>query len=331
MWSPSFWSTPAFAEGLTSALGRRFERWLKPWLSRRGPLHPPLTLGYRQIFILPTAFGWQLGALLTAMLLGSLNFNTSLGLLTTFVVAGSGLAAMHLNHRNLLGLRVLAVELPSVFAGQPLRIGVTMEAADLRRHYGIRLTTPESATAIEQVEPGKEAYATLELPPLPRGRHAIGRIAVRTRWPLGWFESWSWFWPQGTLLVWPAPAATAPPLPRHGHRNPDRDPGDENDEFHGLRDWREGDPVHRIAWKASQRHDQLLTRQFSRPQRQRLEFSLDRTPGRDLEERLSVLCRWVLEADHRQFDYALDLGRVRIETGQGPSHRVRCLNALAEV
>ncbi len=39
---------------------------LDRWLKRRTRLDLPITLGYRQIFILPTRFGWMLGLLMGA-------------------------------------------------------------------------------------------------------------------------------------------------------------------------------------------------------------------------------------------------------------------------
>ena len=49
-----------------------------------------------------------------------------------------------------------------------------------------------------------------------------------------------------------------------------------------------------------------------------------------LEDRIAVVTRWVLEADRKQFEYALDLGSRAVDAGTGSDHRTRCLNALAE-
>lgn len=331
MSSPKSWSEPAYPERLAQQLRRRFDAWFGRWLSRRGRMHPPLEVRYRQIFILPTRFGWAIGVLLAAMLLGSLNFNNNLGLLTTFLVAGVGLLSMHLAHRNLDGLRIDGCESESVFAGDPLRLRILLSDGDQRLRLGLVIESHERRGVLERLESGGSAALEIELPTVQRGWMELDRLRLRTRWPLGWFEAWSWFWPSHHVLVWPAPAALAPPLPQTGDRQADLYSGDESDEFHGLRAWREGDPLHRIAWKASQRHDQLLARQFTRPARERLVLRLSDAPGADLEERLSVLTRWVLEADRKQFAYALELDAAsRIETGSGPEQRIRCLNALAE-
>ncbi len=97
MSSSGFSTKRAFPERWSTPFQRAFARWIR----RRGPVHPPLVLGYRQIYILPTRFGWLIGLLLTAMLLGSLNFNNNLGLFTTFLVAGTALLSMHVAHRTI--------------------------------------------------------------------------------------------------------------------------------------------------------------------------------------------------------------------------------------
>lgn len=301
------------------------------WLRRRGPVHPPLVLGYRQIYILPTGFGWLVGLLLFAMLLGSLNFNNNLGLFTTFLVAGIGLLSMHIAHRNLDGVRIASCIAGQAFAGDPLELSITLQDTKERSRHGLVAESKGVPTgAGVNLAANSGAETTLSLPTHQRGWMEIPRIRLRTRHPLGWFEAWSWFWPEHKVLIWPRPADQAPPLVTAGSSDSRNRSGDESDEFHGLRDWREGDPLHRIAWKASQRHQSLLARQFTRPERDRIILRLVDAPGRTLEERISVLARWVLDAERDGFEYGLELGATNIGSGAGDSHRTRCLDALGE-
>ena len=323
---------PAFPEGSWArswldAAQTRFRAWLK----RRGPVHPPLTLGYRQIYILPTRFGWLVGLLLFAMLLGSLNFNNNLGLFTTFLVAGIGLLSMHIAHRNLDGLRIAGCVPGQAFAGEPLALSITLQDTKDRARRGLVAESKGlPATAGVDLSAAASNDTTLAIPTLQRGWMEVPRIRLRTRHPIGWFEAWSWFWPAHKVLVWPKPADQAPPLITAASSDNRNRPGDESDEFHGLRDWREGDPLHRIAWKASQRHQHLLARQFTRPERDRIILRLADAPGRSLEDRISILARWVIEADRHDLEYGMELGTSSIAPGAGEAHRIRCLNALGE-
>lgn len=321
IWSAKSSSPPRFPD---SRAGASLRAVLDAWVRRRGRSEPPLTLSYRRIFILPTAFGWLVGLLMFAMLLGSLNFNNSLGLLTTFLVAGIGVASMLLAYRNLDGIRIESVSAEPAHAGGALPLRVRLRETGGRDRPGL-----VTGSGRGDLPASGEMAIALEVPAPARGWHRVGRVRLSTRQPLGLFEAWSWFWPERAFLVWPGLHPDPPPLPRSAGDSDSSLPGDESDEFHGLRKWREGDPLHRIAWKASQRHGTLLARQFTRPRRSRLVLSLESAPGANLEERLSILASWVLTAHARGVDYGLDLGRERLPPDSGEAHRVRCLDALA--
>ncbi|MCA1779277.1 MAG: DUF58 domain-containing protein [Xanthomonadaceae bacterium] len=321
----------AFPEALRQRLSGAASTWSKRLVARRGAIHPPLLLGYRQIFILPTRFGWMIGVLLTAMLLGSLNFNNNLGLFTTFLVAGIGLLSMHLAHRNLEGVEVRGVEAGPVFAGAALELAVRLRETRERCRDGLVATIADAPpSAGVDLGAGGFGQAVLQIPTLRRGWLDLPRVRIRSRYPIGWFEAWSWIWPERRFRVWPRPADEAPPLPTASEFDGAAEAGDESDEFHGLREWREGDPLHRIAWKASQRHQSLLARQYARPRGGRVVLRLSDAPGADLEQRLSVLARWVLDADREGRHFGLELGSSKIAPAHGEVHRKRCLDQLAD-
>ena len=84
---------------------------------RQGPDQLPVSLARRRLYILPTRAGLAFAALLFLMLLAGLNYANSLALLLTFLLGGFALVVMQQCHRNLLGLSVIAVHAPPVFAG----------------------------------------------------------------------------------------------------------------------------------------------------------------------------------------------------------------------
>jgi len=314
------------------APARRRPGLLERWLKRRTRLDLPLTLGYRQIFILPTRFGWMLGLLMAAMLIGSLNFNNNLGLLTTFLVAATAVNSLLLAYRNLHGLKFGQAGAAPVHAGETASYRLTVNSAGGRDRPGLRLVAGRQATRFTATA-GRAVDVAVALPTRTRGWHDPGRMRVETTVPLGLFRAWSWIEPSRPFLVWPQPATSAPPLPAQsaaadGRESRQRDVGEE---FHSLRRWREGDPLHRVAWKATQRHQALLSREFRELESPDLLFDLEQAPGRDLERRISILTAWVLRAQAQQRGFTLQLGSDRIGPGRGPDHAHRCLRALAEL
>jgi uncharacterized protein (DUF58 family) len=325
----------AKADGMTSAssLKRGLVRQLfDQWIRRRGPVHPPLSFGYRQIFILPTRFGWLLGVLMFGMLMGSLNFNNNLGLLTTFIVAGLAVNSMLMAYRNLRGTRILHCRAAPVFAGQAAHLEVSFANDEARFRPALALSQNNQRVIFDLPADGR-AEAGLELMTHQRGWLTPGRLRLQTQHPIGLFESWAWFWPEQSILVWPRPASSPPPLPVNSGdeagRQTRREPEGEN--FYSLRAWRSGDPLHRIAWKASQRHQTLLSREFRAEEAEQLSLDINTAPGRDLEERIAILTAWVLQAHRDQLPWALHLGATQIGPATGKAHLHQCLRALAEL
>jgi uncharacterized protein (DUF58 family) len=315
-----------------SRAGSRRPKLFDRWLRRRTRLDLPLTLGYRRIFILPTRFGWMLGVLMGAMLIGSLNFNNNLGLLTTFIVAATAVNSMLLSYRNLEGLQLRHGSASPVHAGEPVTWRLSAINPGTRDRVGLLLDCADAYARFE-VPPGATREVAIQLPPRHRGWHRTGRMRIQTTQPLGLFRAWSWIEPSAPFLVWPQPAPQAPPLPeggeaRRGQRSQAREEGED---FHSLRRWREGDPLHRIAWKASQRHRTLLSRQFRSERSNEVHLSLERAPGGDTEERIRIVTAWVLRADEENRPWTLELGGERFGPDRSEAHKHACLRALAEL
>ncbi len=321
-------ATPSRRPGSTNT----WQRMMRGWLRRRAPIHPPLTLAYRQIFILPTRFGWMLGLLMGAMLVGSLNFNNNLGLLTTFIVAGLSVNSMLMAFRNLHRLAIRGGMANPVYAGQTVSYQLSLQSADKRPRPSLRLRHDRELVGMDINNDGAVSVA-VPLATRQRGWHCPGRMRIETTHPLGLFRAWAWFWPDRPYLVWPQPADRPPPLPESGGSPGGADPSRqvEGEDFYSLRQWREGDPLHRIAWKASQRHQDLLSREFREEQSPELLLALDQAPARDLESRIAILAAWVVQAEQQDRTWTLRLGSTEVGPDRGPAHRKRCLRALAEL
>ena len=151
-----------------------------------------MTIHRRRIYILPTRFGIMLAALLTAMLIGGLNYNSNLGLAFAFLMVSVALVAMHHCHRNLLGLGVDVNPEVDAFAGQDaafvfmLRNGSPMDRCDIE----IRCT--DDAAAIKSVSANSYDQVTVNIPVTRRGVIRWNQFELCTRYPFGWFRAWTY-------------------------------------------------------------------------------------------------------------------------------------------
>ena len=80
-----------------------------------------------------------------------------------------------------------------------------------------------------------------------------------------------------------------------------------NEEFQGLRRYVPGDSLRKIDWKGYARGRGLNTKLFEEPVGGRLWLRWDKLEGLGDEQRLSILCHWVLELDRQHQPYGLVL------------------------
>ncbi|NNF41348.1 MAG: DUF58 domain-containing protein [Woeseiaceae bacterium] len=283
-----------------------------------------------RVYILPTGVGIVFAVMVLAMLLGSMNYNNNLSFILTFTLIAIGFVAMHQCQRNLVGLELTYAGTEPVFAGQTMRfrIAVTNHAKNTRS--GIRLYRENMQSETQDLQPGETKLFVLPMPAKQRGWLALQRFGVRTLFPFELFRSWAWLHMDINAIVYPRPADKPPEAPptmmAHGHRQHDAR-GEED--FAGLKRYQVGDSPRHVAWKAYARSGQLLSKQFAGADTSSQWFDFNNIPATDVEQKLSILTRWIIDADRRLEDYGLRLPGAEFEPAHGDAHRRACLEALA--
>ena len=311
-------------------VARSVERWAATWARRRqGADAHAVSLKRRRIYILPTLFGVVFALMVFAMLLGSLNYNASLGFTLTFLLTGVGLVVMHHCHNNLLGATIKFLGAAPVFAGERAEFRIAVGNDSLAPRLEIELGVGEHATGPVDVAPGATEVLRLGMPTQRRGWIRLERFRVETRYPARLFRAWTWVHMDTRCLVYPRPADPGRPLPDGSGGGVRGQPSRGDDDFAGLRSAAAGDPLHRIAWKAYARNDVLLLKEFASGTDQECRLDWDSLPELDVEERLSQLARWCLDADTAGRSLALRLPGKEVPLGLGTEHLAACLEALA--
>ena len=313
--------------GLASRLSAHAAAWFR---RRQGTDGTRVTLHRKRIYILPTGLGLAFGCVLFAMLLGSMNYATSLGFALTFLLAGLALVTLHECHNNLLGIEVRYAGARPIFAGQDARFSIALTNSASVTRYELELSADGKEIGPVDVGPGRTVTLALPVPAARRGRVMLPRFSVATRHPANLCRAWTYVHMSAECIVYPAPAppGAAPPAgidDGGGRRAVDHSDAD----FAGLRNAVPGDPPRRIAWKAYARSGELLLKQFAGGEPRAELFRWNALPGVDVEERLSLLTRWCLDAAAADRGFGLELPTGIVPIGSGEQHLHRCLTALA--
>jgi uncharacterized protein (DUF58 family) len=307
----------------------RFDRWLLERVRRRrGAAQLPLMLEYRHIYVLPTRFGFWFGLLLVLTVVGGLNFNNNMTLMLGFLLASIALLTTLLAYRNLVGAILAGISAKPVFAGDTAVFRILVHNPEARHRFAIQAVSDESVDCTD-INPQETASLDVRQASGRRGWLEMEPFRLENRYPLGLFRAWTVIIPQARCLVYPAPNPNPPPLPQTGRGEYGAAHHGEGEQFHGLREYRPGDPIRQIAWRASARHQKLYSRQMESPSEEACELNWYLMGSGDTEEKLSVLTAWVLRAERHQIPYSLEMPGAALPTDLGDAHRDACLEILA--
>ena len=308
------------------------------WLFQLKDAEPgEVLLVMRRVFIVPTKAGIAYAGLLLIMLIGALNYNLGLGFALTFFAGACAVADMWLTARNLAFLTLAPGRAPPVYAGEEALFELHLLNRSTRDRYAVWLGFQQAGEPRQAIDVavGASSAVTLSAATTDRGWLPAPRVRLVTRFPLGLFRAWSYWRPDLKVLVYPYPEDDAPPLPMSGAASEDGHGTVGLDNFAGIRNYQAGDPMRHLAWRQIARHDpalggQLVTKHFEGGAVAELRLDFAELPYQlDLEQKLSRLTRWVLEAERRALPYSFKLGHHDLGPALGDAHRAACLRALA--
>jgi uncharacterized protein (DUF58 family) len=290
-------------------------------------------LTQRRIFIVPTASGMTMALLIVLLLLLAYVYANNLVYMLAFLLASIFFITPIHTYKALAGLYVKAGQLKPVFAGEAASFQLRISNPDGEARFNLKIKL-ESEQSFD-IGANESIELTLFVPTQQRGWQTVDRIHLSSRYPFGVYHAWSSLRFGKKFLVYPKPSDLSLPLPL-GPSGEDQAndalPAPGHDDFDSLRCYERGDSLRRIHWQAYARGLGLLSKQYISSLRG-TEISLDyaSAPGANKEERLSVLCRWVIESEQAGLCYALRVPGNVIEANSGNQHFQACLQALALV
>jgi uncharacterized protein (DUF58 family) len=287
----------------------------------------PLTLNQRRIFILPTKRGLGFGLLILLLGLIAFVYSNNLAYMLAFLLGSIFFITILHTYKSLAGLTIQEGQANPVFAGEAAGFGVHIDnpTSVERQHVQVKLKTVENFNLMAH----SKAHFTLYDLTQKRGWHPAGTVTVFSTYPLGLFRAWSPIRFNGKALVYPKPASQEIPFPETGSTNQQGRFKKGGDEFYGLQGYQPGDPIKHLHWKAYAKGLGLFTKQYGGESSAEIWLDYGQAPGHSLEERLSHLCRWVVDAEQAGLSYGFILPGLRLEPGYGPAHYRLCLEALA--
>ncbi|MGH6631230.1 MAG: DUF58 domain-containing protein, partial [Burkholderiales bacterium] len=192
------------------SLRDRIGDWIFPL---KGPETDPVELSQRRVYILPTRAGLLFAVTLVLMLVGSINYNLSLGFGLTFLLTGTGVVSMLHTWRNLAHIRLRPGKSQPVFVGDRARFAILVSNPGRVERWSLALQFARSEPIYFDIAQSAEATVRARLPAIRRGLFRPGRFRLFTVYPLGLFYAWANVELDLACLVYPAPEPGLVTLP----------------------------------------------------------------------------------------------------------------------
>ncbi|MCG8668753.1 MAG: DUF58 domain-containing protein [Pseudomonadales bacterium] len=305
------------------------KRWLK-WLDRRIKPSREIRLDQSKIFIFPSRYGFFY--LLTALMLfiGGINYENSLILNLCFLLVSLFIISILHTFRNLSGLVIKAGNSEDSFAGGQSLFDVILKREGEKAHQALNIIWHDNESGAKDVSDQFETKTRLILDTPTRGLFKPNRLKIQSTFPLGLIRAWSWVDIDMNSVVYPKP------LQGELMQDDEADHGDGQrkvsrgqDDFDQLRRYQVGDSLKNIAWKHYARGQGLHTKVFTGYQSESEWLSWDSVSARNIEDKLSILCYWVLKFTEDNKLFGLSIPGTTIEPAVGKAHEKKCLKALA--
>lgn len=289
----------------------------------------PVTLSHRRIFILPSKQGFGFVLLIIILLLIAFVYNNNLIYLLTFLLASVFFITILHSFKALSGLVVGSARSHNVFAGQAAEFNIIINNPTpvLRFNLQVKLENTE----IFDLPAYSKTTIKLSSVTRVRGWHDLKTVTVFNSYPLGLFHTWSPLNFNQKVLVYPKPSSLELPFPDSAKAEAGQGSQQKaHDDFYGLKEYQAGDAIKHIHWKAYAKGQGVFSKQYDGGKSSdQIWLDYAQCPGNHMEERISQLCRWVIDAEQAGLQYGFILPDLHLEPDNGSSHYQKCLKALA--
>jgi len=293
--------------------------------------HQDIRLNYRRLYILPTRRGLGFALLIALLLLIAFVYNNNLVYLLSFLLASIFFITLPYTVKSLEGLIISKQPSPAIFASDYATGLLLIDNPGQQTRYSVQIGFDKEHSQIIDLEAQKKTCIRLTQKAKKRGWYQLPAPIISSCFPFGLFRTWTRLELDLKVLVYPKPSQQDCPFPENNSSQLAMQGNAQKglDDFYGLQSYQAGDSIRDIHWRTFAKGQGLYTKQYSGAQSSEIWLDYEQTLGEDKEQRLSQMCRWVIEADQAGIIYGFILADLQIEPNQGEAHLQKCLEALA--
>jgi hypothetical protein len=311
-------------------LTRNFKRSWEGWVKKRNRLgNNPQTLNSRNLYVLPSGFGWAYGLVVFTLFIGAVNSQINAIFFMTFLLAIIGMISALEAHANLKNLSFKFIAIEDAQQGIPAKIKLFIQANNKIR-FGVEFQIAlQPKTRLEKI-PSEGLHFIVPIETATRGYFLLPPIIISGLFPFGIFRVWSYAYFEEHYFVYPKP--TDPgfwPAP-YPVQNIKQKYALGDEEFYDLKQvenpWTEPKLIY---WKIAAKGQGWYHKTMDSNEVDYWLFKLNDLPAKDLELKLQYLSYWLQTAESNGLIYGLELTASHTHFARGKEHLQFCLRQLA--
>ena len=319
-----------------------FQSPIKSWLTRRFPPSNQMSLGHKNIFIMPNSHGfWLLFCILVLFILGT-NYQNNPILLVCFFIISIGIYAIHTGFNNLNGITIKLLSVNNVYAGQHCTLTFDISHSTSNNKAQHLTAIVDGKRHLLKRSLSQPTIFSLSLTQSSRGKFTLPPIIFRSDFPFGLIKAWSYFRASSTIVVYPTPVTSDWQMIAQAAQD-DLGLGNDIDvinsgetNFEGIKSYVPGASLSHVAWKqvAKSSGDNLMLKEFVDSELHSVFLSLESVPSASLELALSQLTAACLELHQANKPFGLHLQHnafptITVAPSASQIHLDHCLSTLA--
>jgi uncharacterized protein (DUF58 family) len=320
---------------IKSMLSRFIKRRLNRWLKRRIPPASKHKLSNRNIFIMPTRFGYAYLVFVILLFLLATNYQNNVIMLLSYLMASLFITTMMHSFYNFSGIVLSSDKQAAGYAKHNISFPINLIVPNKRLDLSFSFDDHQATHLPKSVKGEQTVYVFCSYE--NRGVYLPGRLKVWSEYSFGLFITWTRIDFNHRCSVYPEATTLS------NNQNSFTDSSKNNvlfetslleykpgtDDFFELKSHVIGEPLSRIAWKQFARGQGLLTKHYQNQEGSIRWLKLADMPNHGLEKQLQYLCFLVNDFSNTGQTFGLDLGTDKTQPNQGEHHFKQCLMALA--
>ncbi len=246
------------------------------------------------------------------------------------------LTGMMQTNKNVDLFQITAIGSEDLFVGEENQLCLTVKNKDpklilwgIEVQFADKLQNAEKIT-LEEVKYERQQFMAWN--PARRGKQALPRLLIESRFPFKMLRAWKYYDQNMTVLIYPRRKGIERVPVVDGKPDDQEKNARAHDEglFRDFREFQKSDPPQRIDWKRSLKHQKHLVKNFEASGEKRVLLDWDMTAFiPEFEDRISQLVFWIELCKKKNELFALKLKDDQTEYAGTETHRKACLEKLA--